>query len=292
LLTCKVYGDPMVKTFDGAIATTDKRPARNDMVLNGRRLQHEELDNYKLGDFYLVRADNVQIQARFTAAGNLKQSSITSLKLTGSAFGGKVVTVSTEAGRGFWGRPARPIQKILLDGAVFSPNSKRGETTLTRSSPSRGKYMYTLKFVGDTTVTIMFEFKEFSNVKEGMIDLSIMMNKRKGLTGLCGDMDGDWRNDGRFDVKFRSCISARENLFGGDNPCHGLKQDECGDAKRAEGTAYCKQKHVASQTEINACVFDYCIGGREMADAGVEFTNDAAKVEEEVKKITFPFFLR
>jgi len=279
-----------VKTFDGAIATTDKRPARNDMVLNGRRLQHEELDNYKLGDFYLVRADNVQIQARFTAAGNLKQSSITSLKLTGSAFGGKVVTVSTEAGRGFWGRPARPIQKIWLDGAAFPPGT-RAATSLTRTTVRRGQFMYTLKFVGDTTVTIMFEFKEFSNVKEGMIDLSIMMNKRKGLTGLCGDMDGDWRNDGRFDVKFRSCISARENLFGGHNPCHDLKQDECGDAKRAEGTAYCKQKHVASQTEINACVFDYCIGGREMADAGVEFNNDAAKEEEKVK-LTLPKFTR
>jgi len=287
----------MVNTFDGAVTVTDPRkPSPYEMVLNGKRLDQTELDNYKLGDFYLVRSDNVQIQARFTAAGGLDRSSITQLKLTGSAFGGKVATISTDAAprvkffRRFpWQQPPpvpKPIQKVWFDGIEIGLQKDRqklrngvytyhndGTTQLSSVRQSNGRDMYTFKFVGDTTVVIRFEFMQFSNVPEGMLDLSIEMNRRKGLTGLCGDMDGDWKNDGRFVVNYRSCIHEG-NLFEGSNPCHGMNQKECSHDKRAAGRAYCAKKHIMSQSEINGCIFDYCIGGEEMADAGVDFQKD------------------
>lgn len=285
VLSCKVWADPQLDTFDGAIAMLKEgrhNPSPTDMQSIG--------DNFDMGDFYLVKSDNIQIQARFRPVGGRVPSSITEARISGSALGGKLVTIANTE---------ESTAKVFVDGA---------EINLIRDSDSMYGYnhagihisvkevekvfLYSLKFGGDDSVQLFFEFVghgcvgglcgKLKKLDMGRkLDMTILMKEHGGVSGLCGDMDGNWKNDVSFNVNGVSKVPDRSSLFSVPNPDAGKKvSHKCAPTIEDEAKRFCENKHQMEsssqkQMRINSCIFDFCFGGKEEAMAESHFLDAA-----------------
>lgn len=238
---CKVFGDPHVQTFDGVYA---------------ERLGQ---DVFNTGDYYLVKAPNVQMQGRLTLSAWPK-SSTGELMLQGDALRGKLLNIK-------W------------DGTVQLGNrriSNSFEDDVLSISPSgSGGYV---RFKADPTFEFQYAARRAG--RSGLLDMNIYMNQRPGVTGFCGNMNGNQRDDGQFVNHRASQVPGRESLWG--KPLEvawtppAKNCDPIPAAEKQVAETFCKDKMGGEDADVNSdkfhtCVFDHCMGGADLAAQGLDF---------------------
>jgi len=227
---CSAHGDPHVQTFDGLAAETQGK------------------DVFKSGEYYLVNAPNVQIQARLTFT-QWSQSSISEIMMKGVALGGKLLHI-TAAGIVQFGNqqvgPGFEDEHIVRTGQIIA-------------------------FKKDLSMSLSFApASVFMNV-------GIFMNQRPGVNGFCGNMNGNQRDDGQFVNNDASRV--RNSLWG-----HPMVVEVKPPEKKCEGllkqtaTVFCDAR-IADQRgdKYASCIFDFCIGGEKLAGIGLDFLEKAIK---------------
>jgi len=235
-MTCKVHGDPHVDTFDGVSA------------------ERMGKDVFLTGDFYLVNAPNVQIQGRLTYSA-WPQSSVSEIMMKGDAFGGKLLNIKWD-GLIRWGNQV--ISKSFQDDLIHIIPSGAGGF---------------VRFVKDPTIEMQFDQRRAGS--SGLLNLNIFMNKRPGVRGFCGNMNGNQRDDGQFVNHRASQVPGGASLWG-----HPMvvevkpPEPKCEGELRQKAAFHCHKKrkiHDTRSDKYENCVFDYCVGGEKMADAGLNF---------------------
>jgi len=376
---CKMWGDPHLYTFDGLMSSAAPNSG--------------ELDNYKTGDFWFVKASNVQIQGRTWAdmAGEQwGKSSLRKVALTGSCTGGKVLIVEpvgwyAKTGRiRFDGKTIHegngPIEEYKDEYVHIKPHTGQYDEYNTLST-SAGSILIT--FPQDPSVEI------FVMRAANYLDMMVSMKERVGVSGICGNMNGDEGDDSvfmsnlasavpddevmfvtpKFELHGCATVSSRENDFPADvaqmsahndldivEACayeckgyvEGAKRDafilyedggrtrcRCGSKSKARspifapntkgctenncasgiapsgktcvydydtshatdtyadcdqmtnnaGRVFCKSKLDPADTDydkgLKACIADYCMVGKDVAEDDAEFLNEAEQVEAE-----------
>jgi len=266
-MTCKVYGDPQVTTFDGL---TEKSAG----------FRESQLDIYKSGDYWLVHSDNIKIQARLSYAGSppLSKSSVSELLISGPALGTRTIDFTLESGR----------ESMSIGMYKYNGRSTRGDTTdsfvQVKAVAHRTGTVYSVKFPQDSSVELMIEPKKFSNVPQGMIDVTISMNQRGGVNGFCGNMNNN-RNDDKVYLASRMSTVGQESSFPtplGPQPKPSTK--ECSAQEKAKGTTFCQKFIRDTRSDgFKTCQFDYCNGGEEVAKGDMEFLKDSQQFEKTIK---------
>jgi len=234
-MQCKVHGDPHVDTFDGVYA---------------ERLGQ---DLFLTGDFYLVNAPNVQIQGRLTYSAWPK-SSVAEIMMKGDALAGKLLHIHWN-GQIQWGN--QRISNSFSDD-VISINSGY------------------VRFLKDPSIE--FHFVQRRAGQSGLLDLNIYMDQRPGVRGFCGNMNGNQRDDGQFVNHRSSEVPGGQSFWTHPREVEvPPPEKKCEGDLKQEAEYFChktREIHDKRSDKFEVCVFDYCVGGEEMAGAGLDFVNE------------------
>jgi len=229
-MNCRAHGDPHVQTFDGVSAENFGK------------------DIFKFGEYYLVNAPNVQIQARLTFS-RWPQSSIGEMMMKGVALGGKLLHITAGGNVRFGNQQIGPgfsDEHIVRTGGLIT-------------------------FKKDLSMSLSF------GSGGGYLNLQIFMNQRPGVSGFCGNMNGNQRDDAQFVNNDASRV--RNSLWG-----HPMVVEVKPPQKKCEGllkqtaTVFCDAVIKDQRSDKYAtCIFDFCIGGEKLAGVGLEFLDKAKK---------------
>jgi len=179
---CSVSGDPHIKVFDS--------PEVN-------------VHYFYNGDYYLVKSQFVNIQARYWSSAKSGKSSIKALAIGGDIMEGRVLTI--EPGNGM----------IRLDGQEVtlaeSGSITIGTGTLSSTPAAPGEKKgptLTLEFPDDDVAVKVKRLTELLNV-------IIEMRPEEGQDGHCGNFNGQLEDDDLGSIKSRMGTSLRfpETMF-------------------------------------------------------------------------------
>lgn len=179
---CTVSGDPHIKTFDS--------PEVN-------------VHYYYNGDYYLVKSQFLNIQARYWSSAKSGKSSVKGLAVGGDIMEGRVLMI--EPGNGM----------IRLDGVEVkleeSGSMTVGTGTLSSVPPGKGEKkgpLLTLNFPNDD-VTV--KVKRLTH----LLNVIVEMRPEVGQDGHCGNFNGILEDDDLGSIKTRMGTSLRfpETMF-------------------------------------------------------------------------------
>jgi len=191
--TCTVYGDPHITVFDKTeVALLKTSPSK---ASHGN-------SEFMPGDFWLVRSELVQIQARYrrvryTGAKHLNHTYLTGLAVGGPFLKGNILRIGPDStGKVEWVHVEDQTAQSILE----RPGSFKADDLLTAHFRPNGK------LVKDPTQDAKaFFFQLPSGVKlevnrfKKHMDVSITMGATSGgpdgVDGQCGNFNGDPRDD-------------------------------------------------------------------------------------------------
>jgi len=197
---CKMWGDPHVNTFDGFASIS--------------KSNWESLDAYKTGDFWFVKAPNVQIQGRTWAdqsGHNGGKSSLRKVVLTGSCTRGKVLIVEPIG----WGVKSGRIRfggQTLHEG---DGSVAEYQDEFVHIKPHTDKY----RSLDASAESILITFPQDPSVEifvmraDNYLDMMVSMNERVGVSGICGNMNGNPGDDKDFMSTLASAVPDNEVMF-------------------------------------------------------------------------------
>jgi len=199
--SCSMWGDPHVNTFDG--------------FWTRGKSNWESLDAYKTGDFWFVKAPNVQIQGRTWAdqsGHNVGKSSLRKVVLTGSCTGGKVLIVEPV---GWWAKRGR----IRFGGQTLHEGDgsvAEYQDEFVHIKPHADRYR---SLEASSAESILITFPQDPSVEifvmraSNYLDMMVSMNERVGVSGICGNMNGNGVDDADFMSSLASAVPDNEVMF-------------------------------------------------------------------------------
>lgn len=183
--SCLVWGDPQVTTFDGIISAR--------FFFDGTFYDDSQIDTYKSGDYYLAKADNIEVQGRFSAGAGTFRSMMRELAITGTALDGMLLVVRPHA--------------ITLDGKEIDLVGGAGQSGSVTVKQDHDGLL--IEFSNDDSVDVWVQ--QTLNA----VNAKIYMMPMPGLTGLCGNNDGDQENDKSMMLKDSMKVSGESSIFPG-----------------------------------------------------------------------------
>jgi len=239
IMTCVMWGDPHVKTFDKSRSVF-----------------------YSEGDFWIVRSASVKIQGRFQATDWTKKndhtdySSMTSIVVGGSFMQGHKIKVDSMLGsiecdgsgilRNFGQANCGPgsimfdSQGALVDSAMaFLPHK-----------------VVHMDLPEDVTLQV--------NRWPNFINAKVMMSKRSGQDGVCGNFNGDPRDDMGKELheRFGHGCSQSEDMFATPIPWHSPQKlpssKRCSPEKMSQARSICHRAATEEGWSFAECLGDVC----------------------------------
>jgi len=244
---CKVYGDPHCDTFD-----------------------RKHNDYYVSGEFWIIKNDQVKVQARYLPTHITRGLSVTKeITIGGPFMQGHILRISSTS--------------VLLDGSPIltsfpSHYSLAGVFTVTFNA--HGKILQPHRELGKDLKVLHFHFEwhgifmqvnQWTNEEEGhFVNLLVEMDALPNMDGHCGNFNGvaddtlDLIN-GRMELKVskEELLFPKPNALADDAEPKVRELSVCAPGLRAKAEAQCKESlgPQAVGQVLEACVFDRCFGG-------------------------------
>lgn len=210
---CYAWGDPHIITFDGYSTSS---------LLKGSS-ELRRADNYKNGDFWLVKSKELKIQARLWSDMSGEQvgmSSIRELAISGGQMGFQVLVIEPKYWDGMNGRlflrnvntggEEEILQRSYEDDNLrIVPAFRSGVVTAPESEEEyKDVSGFEIYFKHDDTRKVyVMRALNYLNVEVEV--------KSSGVEGLCGNLDGDAGNDFAELSDGRTAVSEGERFFHG-----------------------------------------------------------------------------
>jgi len=258
--TCMLWGDPHIYLFDGAASF---------------RL-------LTTGDYWLVKSDCVQIQARYAEGDKQARGVISAIAIGGAFLEGHRLIVETRRGQITWDGAA--IMDTLpsafsVDGLVqasYSTNGQHIDAALTS---------FTLRSL---EIALPLGIRVLINRWPDHLDALISMRPLPGgQDGHCGNFNGEADDDTEQLVTGRSAgssISEEESLF--SLPATTLPSmqttltlDDCAEDRKVEAIRLCREVENQATLSVDmdlfedSCIFDVCF-------ADISFASEDLAAEE------------
>eukprot|EP00930_Biecheleria_cincta_P034752 TRINITY_DN23974_c0_g1_i1.p1 TRINITY_DN23974_c0_g1~~TRINITY_DN23974_c0_g1_i1.p1 ORF type:complete len:417 (-),score=54.06 TRINITY_DN23974_c0_g1_i1:165-1415(-) len=235
---CVLWGDPHIKTFD-----------KSRLVF------------YSAGDFWLVKTPTIQIQGRFQATDWTRNndktdySSMTSIIVGGPFLGHKIEVQSM-------------LGKIYCDGNEILPNF--GDAYCGAGHvvyDSQGALVdQAMAFLPHKVVHLYLPGQVSMQVNRwpNFVNAKIVMSKREGQDGVCGNFNGVQSDDMGKELhdRFGQGVPQGELMF--SNPIPLLipqampSQKRCGGDRRKRAEAICAHESTEAGWSYAECLGDVC----------------------------------
>jgi hypothetical protein len=245
--TCLIFGDPHIKTFDGAKA-----------------------NYYTAGEYWLVKSDPVLIQGKYGCTQATNGLAVTKAIAVGGSFirNAKLIIGSKDAS--YNGQPILqtfPATFNSPDGLIHIQYNCHGEVL---QEGRGGKELHVIHIQLPMGVTM--QINRWDEPGEGdYINTKILMSAAPNQDGQCGNFNGNPADDARLMVRARmgrNGVSQQDLIFPGPktpiNPGHRPDLNDCAPGKLEEAKALCKEKEK-KWNPSSACLTDVCFGGPEFA---------------------------
>lgn len=203
--TCKVWGDPHISVFDtkvvslissltGFVDDSDAREDRNN--------------NFKTGDFWLVKSHDVHIQARYNLVKERRNKPFLKGVAVGGPFlRGNVLLIGPKQGQVFWNKqaitPSLKEAPFKVDGLVNVTSRKDAPLVQDTSLTQEG-----------LEITLPLGVRMLANRYPDILSVSITSGRLAGQEGECGNFNGDASDDTEEQIKARGArVLVDEVLF-------------------------------------------------------------------------------
>jgi len=230
---CTLKGDPHIKTFD-------------------RTKVDRHFYNY--GDYWLVKRDDIWVQARYWSTRPDGNSAVRMLAISEPKVGGSKMVLKSKGLNGW--------EQIVVDGT-----KKESASTKWTS----GKLTHEVQGSQHT-----FTYNDFAKIivnQASLLNVMIEMPAPAGVqTGHCGNFNGNAADD----VLSNQMVSGPQLLFDARTWTTLLpKGVQCSAAVKQQGQNFCSNKYEMAgdndPVDIAACVVDYCGAGQAVAQQGLKF---------------------
>jgi len=181
-----VWGDPQVWSFDGVQSS--------GFHFNGQYYDDSKVDSYKDGDYYLVKKHGLEVQGRFWAAGGTYRSSMRELAFV---FGNHSLVVKP--------------QSIFLDTNII--NAGANDVLLNYNGVVKVKPEASglkISLPGDDTLSVWVQ--QGHDYVNSVITVKVC-DDCGGVSGLCGNADGNGENDRPYMIGGNSSIDEGDDSF-------------------------------------------------------------------------------
>lgn len=273
--TCTIWGDPHIDPFDNGIFGRPKVDATGI---------------YSSGDYWLMKNDQIKIQARYgtTIYTPSNMSALLSLAFSGSWLWNDTLIIEPEEGEiTYAGSPILTTFPAEFSNRISRLRYVPGEEHIDGVLKNYPVKMIQAFFTRNVRVTI--------NRWPKHIDAIIQMPQQLGgQDGHCGNFNFDISDDSLEKVTSRVPLLPEESLFPKEEwvvstsaaPMSMSKQAsvaDCDESIKLKALAACRET-MAEEGEpdtVNkamvrhACVFDYCFGGKDFVAEGVIVDHEA-----------------
>merc|ERR1719411_1837330 len=249
-LSCTVFGDPLVLSFD-----------------------NKRADYYTPGEYWIVKSARIWIQARYLPTRATSGLGVTKILAVGGPLlkGHKLFVSATWA---TW--DGQPILQgfpsdYAVPGLVDMHYNSQG-ALLQNGREGLDKHVVHIKIEDGSPEGIQLQVNRWTRSSEGnYINVRISMHAQPGQDGHCGNFNGNSADDDRIQVRARvgrTGVAPGELLFKKKTPVVQGNRPNINDcpAPKLEGAkALCKereQKFIPSM----ACLIDVCFGGKGFAN--------------------------
>jgi len=251
-LSCIVFGDPHVKSFD-----------------------NQRSDYYTPGEYWLVKSAAVWIQARYLPTRATSGLGVTKILAIGGPFlkGHKLFVSATWA---TW--DGQPIlqgfpSSFSAPGLVQMHYDSQG-ALMQNGRGGLDKHVVHIKLEDGSPEGIQIQVNRWTRASEGnYINVRISMHAQPGQDGHCGNFNGNPADDERIQVRARvgkTGVNPGELLFRSKTPVVQGNRPNINDAP-AEKLESCKSLCKAKEHKFipsMACLIDCCFGGKGFAEEG------------------------
>lgn len=245
--TCTIWGDPHIRTFDGMRS-----------------------DYYSPGEYWLVRNDQVWIQARYLPTKATNGLAVTKVvAVAGPFLKGHKFHVSAQ-----WA--TWDGQKVLTDfpsdfavaGLTEMHFNDKG-ITMQRGRTGKPLRVVHARFADGSPEGLLLQVNRWTEPSEGnYINVQIQMRARPGQDGHCGNFDGNRANDDRLKVRERvgkNGVSSEELLFASKTPITKANHPDVNNCHNLEEAKATCQTSERRSIPSMACLVDVCFGGKHFA---------------------------
>jgi len=244
-----MWGDPHIRTFDGMRS-----------------------DYYSVGEYWVVKSDDIWIQARYLPTKFTNGLAVTQMLAVAGPLlkGNKLIIAPTyttwNGERVLTGFPSHFDQPRL----VHLDYDNEGPLVDTAIDASKKHIVHAGIFDG-TPEGIMIQVSRWLEAPGSeYINVKIRMHARPGQDGHCGNFNGIAADDDRLEVRLRigkTGIAQSDLLFRVKTPVTAADRPDirdCDTATLHAAEAGCKAKFGGRSPKFS-CLIDYCFAGKEVA---------------------------
>jgi len=213
---CTIWGDPHIRTFDGMRS-----------------------DYYSPGEYWLVRNDQVWIQARYLPTKVTHGLAVTKVLAVGGPFlKGHKFRVAAQWATWDGANILKAFPSDFAVAGLTEMHFNDKGITMQRGRSGKPLRVVHARFADGSPEGLLVQVNRWTEPSEGnYINVQIKMRQRPGQDGHCGNFDGDRANDDRLKVRQRvgkTGVPNEQLLFASKTPIIKANRPDINDCYNLE----------------------------------------------------------